>query len=119
MNYYAAREMQDSQGNPSGLWHYTVANDDRVYPVGYCAQECAGHATPEEAQEHYRLYLLDNARYDGVRTNEQKKCAVCGAWTQRFASIPMVMEIYVLCDDHCNRETLDMVMHRVGQSIES
>jgi hypothetical protein len=119
MNYYDAREKMDAQGNPSGIWHYTAQNDDYVYPVGYCAQDCPGHATPEEAREHYRLYLLDTARYDGVSKDEQRKCEKCGEWTQGYVHIPLSMERHVLCDNHRNRETLDAVMHRVGQSMSS
>jgi hypothetical protein len=120
MNYYDAREMRNTQGDPGGLWHYTLQNDDRIYPVGYCAQGCAGHATPEEAREHYRLYLLDNARYDdGVMIDEMRKCEVCGEWTMFYAHIPLNMERHILCDEHRNRETLDRVMHRVKQIISS
>lgn len=119
MNYYDAREKADAKGNPSGRWHYTAQNDNRVFPVGYCAQGCPGHATPEEAREHYRLYLLDNAKYDGKIQGEQRKCEVCGLWVQTYASIPLNMEMHFLCDEHCNRETLDTVMHRVHQIISS
>ena len=119
MNYYDAREMSDRQGDPRGLWHYTAQNDDRIFPVGYCAQGCAGHATPEEAREHYRIYLLDNAQYDHTMHQEQRKCEVCGSWTQGYASIPLNMEQHILCNEHRNRETLDRVMHRVAQIISS
>ena len=119
MNYYDARELAGVDGQSSGLFHYTAQNDDRIFPVGYCAQGCAGHATPEEAREHYRLYLLDNARYDGELLSEKRKCETCGEWTQTYASIPLNMETHILCDEHCNRETLDTVMHRVGQIISS
>jgi len=119
MNYYDAREMRDTKGDPGGLWHYTAENDERIFPVGYCAQGCPGHATPEEAREHYRLYLLDNARYDGALTNEKRKCEMCSEWTQDYAYIPLSMEIHILCDEHRNRETLDTVMHRVARIVSS
>lgn len=118
MNMYEALQMRDAEGN-SGLWHYTVTNDDRTLPVGYCAQNCPGHATPDEAREHYRLYLLDHATYDGFLNDEQRRCERCGKWTQHYASIPINMERHILCDEHCNRETLDVVMHRVGQAVGS
>jgi hypothetical protein len=119
MNYCDAREMRDEKVAPSGLWHYTAQNDNRIFPVGYCAQGCEGHATPEEAREHYRLYLLDNAKYDGTLQGEQRQCEVCGLWTQATAYMPLNMERHILCNEHCNRETLDTVMHRVGQIISS
>ena len=119
MNYYDAREKADVDGNPSGLWHFTIQNDNHIFPVGYCAQGCSGHATPEEAREHYRLYLLDSARYDGVTMDEMRKCEVCGDWTLFYAHIPQSMERHTLCDAHRNRETLDTVMHRVKQITSS
>ncbi len=119
MNYYDAREISGEKGTSSGLWHYTAQNDGRIFPVGYCAQECVGHPTPEEAREHYRLYLLDSAQYDGMMQDEQRKCEVCKKWTQYYAYIPLAMTKHILCNEHCNRETLDTVMHRVGQIIAS
>lgn len=119
MNYYDAREMSDAQGKSSGLFHYTAQNDDRIFPVGYCAQGCVGHATPDEAREHYRIYLLDSAKYDGMLQGEQRQCEVCGLWIQTYAHIPLNMEAHFLCNEHLNRETLDTVMHRVKQIISS
>lgn len=115
MNYYDAREMRQEDGTPSGRWHYTAQHDNAVFPVGYCAQSCPGHASPEEAREHYRRYLLDSARYDGFLAEEQRRCEACGAWTQGDAYIPLVMERHVLCEEHRTREVLDQVMSRVGQ----
>lgn len=115
MNYYDAREKADAVGKPTGLYHYTAQNDSHIYAVGYCAQDCPGHPTPDEAREHFRLYLLDNARYDGVL----RECEVCSAWTQGYAHIPLAMERHILCDEHRSRETLDKVMHRVHQIIAS
>lgn len=117
MNYYQPRELL-KDGKPTGLWHYTCRNDDRVWPVGYCAQDCPGHATPEEAREHYRQYLLDNARYDGYLRDEQRKCEICGAWTQRYAEGPHIF-MHVLCDEHCNREGLSQVIGTMGDIISS
>ena len=119
MNYYDAHEMRNEQGDPGGLWHYTLENDGRIMPVGYCAQDCLGHTTPEEAREHYRLYLLDNAKYDGMLQGEQRQCEICGLWTQSYAHIPLNMEAHFLCEEHLNRETLDTVMYRVKQIISS
>jgi hypothetical protein len=119
MNYYAAREKMAKDGSGTGLWHYTVQNDDHIYPVGYCAQNCAGHGSVEEACNHYRLYLLDLARYDGTLRDTQRKCEICGYWTQTYAYIPKAMETHYLCTEHLNRDALDSVMHQVQYSIES
>lgn len=119
VNYYDAREKADANGKPSGTWHYTVRNDDRIHPVGYCAQNCPGHSTPDEAREHYRLYLVDSATYNGVLQGEQRECESCKDWTQGYASIPINMERHILCDKHRNHETLNQLIHPVGQIVSS
>lgn len=37
MNYFAAREIKDKEGKPTGRWHYTRMNDGVVTAVGYCS----------------------------------------------------------------------------------
>ena len=145
MNYYQARELTDADGKPTGKWHFTVRNDDRIWATGYCApwetcpackghagifaalrgehcatcgdkgiversEPCPGHDTPEGAREHYRQYLLDQVRYDGALMLQQLQCQICGAWTQREAFIPGHGDRWTLCDDHCNRETVDSLL---------
>jgi hypothetical protein len=134
MNYYAAREIE-REGRPTGLYHYTVENSGGIHPVGYCSsyrtcpacnghalmgmpcvqcdrsvikvEPCPGHPTKEEAEEHYRQYELDRATFDGRHEDQQNRCAVCGVWTQRYATFRM--HVYHLCDVHCNREALDVL----------
>ena len=36
MNYYGAREARSPNGRSKG-WHYTVMNDRKIHPIGYCA----------------------------------------------------------------------------------
>lgn len=118
MNYYEARELTDDQGNPTGRYKYTVMNDHRIWSVGYCADGCDGHATPEDACKHYRQYLLDNRlRLDGMTPNEQHKCEVCGAWTQRGASVDLHQ--WHLCDEHCTREQVEKLFGPVGTITSS
>lgn len=115
MNYYQPKELADEAGKPTGVWHYTCTNDHKTWPTGYCAQGCTGHATPDEAREHYRQYLLDTADFDGrlgqsSTSRTERKCEAdgCDVWTDRFASVgPGRMEMHFLCDQHRNRENLD------------
>lgn len=123
MNYYQPRELKDKDGNPSGIWHYTCMNDGRIWAVGYCAQGCPGHDTKDGAYEHQRQYELDNARYNGKLGNEhhreERKCEICGEWTDGYASVGMGgMERYILCDQHRNRESLDTLVE-AGDSFGS
>lgn len=104
MNYYQALKLQDT-----GLYHYTCTNGDHTYAVGYCADGCPGHATPEEAQEHYRQYTLDTqTHYNGVNNDTQRKCEVCGEWTQHYALVEH--RRYALCDEHRNRDELEKLV---------
>lgn len=99
-----------------------------MYREGFCAacqnkgtirvDPCPGHPTKEEAEEHYRQYQLDGARYDGFSSNQQFKCRVCGAWTQRYAQVCQSY-LYHLCDDHCTRETLEQIHPKVGWAAGS
>lgn len=107
MNYYAAREMADATGRPTGRWHYTVRNDDRTYPVGNCAGGCPGHDSPEEAQEHQRQYDLAHARFD-VTFGSYNPCEVCGELTNRGAQWGIGgMSQARLCDEHRTPEHLN------------
>lgn len=78
MNYYGAREITKN-GKPSGLFHYTCRNDDHIWPVGLCANDCPGHSTREEAEEHWRSYLIQGIVFDNITQEWPKdKCEVDG-----------------------------------------
>ncbi len=117
MNYYQAREIL-KDGEPSGKWHYTVWNDNRIMPVGYCAQGCEGHETREGAYEHQTAYLLDHqTRYDGEWAGTQYQCMVCKTWTSKFASVDH--QKFTLCDEHRNREQVAKLFGTVADAISS
>lgn len=114
MNYYGPREIADENGTGIGKWRYTVRNDDRVYAVGYCADGCPGHDTPEEAREHYRQYTLDHAHEAEFRPPSE--CLICGAWTPKGFDVDH--HTYALCDEHRTREHLDPLV-KPGDAISS
>lgn len=118
MNYYTTCELADKEGKPSGLHHYTVTNDNRTRPAGYCADGCPGHPTPEEAREHYKQYLLDHRlRLDGKNGDTQHKCKVCGEWTQGVAFLDETP--FALCDEHRTREKVSELYGDVGDVASS
>ncbi|MCX6927045.1 MAG: hypothetical protein NT154_28145 [Verrucomicrobia bacterium] len=105
------------------LWHYCAfdpldyeATGQVPWPVGHCANGCPGHASPDEAREHFRKYLVDKAEFK--RCTEPVPCRVCGRPTQQWASlagslgsmgdvtIPAHDRVIALCQDHLNRKTL-------------
>lgn len=117
MNYYQPRELKDKEGKALGLWHYTCMNDGKVWPVGYCAQGCPGHADKEGAYQHQKEYLLDTARFDGAFVDAQRPCEICKAWTSKFADDSSGGK-HILCDEHRNREGLAQILE-VGDVISS
>lgn len=151
MNYYAARELK-KDGIHSGLWHYTCMNDGNVWAVGYCSpwescpnckdaypaesgcelckgnglvkstNPCYGHATANEACQHYKSYLLDRLRIDGPKVEEwpKDKCAVddCASEAKYFSTIPGDYHHYELCEMHANKETVSGLFN-VGESWSS
>lgn len=119
MNYLRARQLQDGAGNPTGLWHYTLQNDGRIYPIGYC-RECPGHSTEEEAQEHYRQYMLDTSRYSLIMSGVMMPCEACGAWTSRYAEVgPDFLERHILCEAHQTKDDLSKLVSRPGLIMTS
>jgi hypothetical protein len=111
MNYYGPREKMDADRKGSGIWHYTVANDDRVYPVGYCAEGCPGHDTPEGALAHQTEWERDHITFrESGRPGEWHECGIegCSELTRTMAEWGTggaVPHLYV-CDQHANRETV-------------
>lgn len=148
MNYDQARQKQSD-----GKWHYTSRNGNHVHAIGYCSPRklcpdcpaalpradcktcggrglidcenpCPGHDTAEEAEEHYRQYLLDNATYrgggDDPDTLHRCEAEGCTAHTAGSAQVGWgVPRYYHLCDAHRNRETLDKLVERPGVCIHS
>ena len=86
-------------------------------------EPCPGHATPEEACEHQRQYELDHAKFHPETEEIRKRatalfrCEVCGHFTCGYADCG-VARVYMLCNEHCNREALDGLVS-VGYSISS
>lgn len=119
MNYYQPRELKGSDGKGNGLFHYTVRNDNRIFAVGYCAEGCDGHPTEEAARRHYTEYLLDNRlQLDLQLTGQQRRCEVCGEWTQGLARVDHSSS-WPLCDQHRTREAVAVLFGTVGDMISS
>jgi hypothetical protein len=90
------------------LWFYTING----VPSGAC-ETCEGHATSDEAIEHYlsalKLLKLD----DAVRL--PMGCMVCGTNTRAGIMVPEVYMTLVLCDEHRGpEEASDIVRKKLG-----
>ena len=99
------------------LWHYTCRNDDSIWPVGYCSNNCPGHATAEEAQEHYKQYLLDERVYISTNDDTMRKCKECGEWTSDMLMVDGWPR-FDLCKAHQIREVYEKLV-KVGSSASS
>lgn len=142
MNYYGPRQRETDK-----QWDYTCRNDDRIWPVGYCAafrdpdeppslfpwredqkaeyratkdkHHTTGHATSEEACTCFREYLLDHhLNLAGKYQDAWHKCVVCGQLTDRFAEIRHGQSFY-LCDAHRTREEVEKLFGPLGEIISS
>ncbi|MCC6360628.1 MAG: hypothetical protein IT450_17960 [Phycisphaerales bacterium] len=120
MNYDAARQIKS--GPNSGKWHYTRMNDGAVWPIGPCAEGCSGHATAEEACEHYRQSLFAKMRISGPKAEKwpKNKCAVewCESEATHLIDIT-AYRFYEVCESHASRETAEALFPRIGESWHS
>lgn len=85
---------------------------------------CPGHATPEEACEHYRQYLLSEIQFRGPKTQAswpKEKCRVDGCNNEgtHLAQIPGYhWTFFDLCEQHYNVESISPLIV-VGESFHS
>ena len=126
MNYYEPKKRKEDD-----RWDYTRNNR----PTGYCKEfkefeaefvedykiseeeidkhnqfaykyHTHGHDSKEEACDCYKEYQIDHELRLGCKmSGQQMQCKVCEEWTQMFAEIGCKM--YVLCEDHNNREEVE------------
>lgn len=113
MRYYSPR-----QKHTDGLWHYTVKVDDHVEPVGYCADDCPGHDTPQQAADHFKDYLLDKTSRK-LQDPELRLCNVCKAYTTWRVLVGKGIPIrLILCEKHQGREHVEKLvnLHKIATS---
>ena len=130
MQYFKVYELN------GGGYHFACAWRDEIRPVGYCGawhdwdettrtmspaayqrhvedkplHHAEGHATPEEAAACYRRYLLDHRlQLNHKESGAQRKCQVCGEWTQLFVMVDGHWTWH-LCETHHNRETVETLL---------
>jgi hypothetical protein len=128
MNYSCARQIKDkwfytTNGFPTGNCSpYDVCKDcdgrctyRSDIECNFCCNKglvnksspCLGHDTAEEACEHQRQYEIDKVRYSTDK-HTQRKCQICESWTQNLAWLDY--NVYYLCENHCNRDSLEKIV---------
>src|SRR5260221_6767726 len=129
MNYDEPRQRESDR-----RWDYTSMNDRVIHPIGYChaynppspddwlyqtskdywddlAQHkdkfhIDGHATPEEASDCYRQYLLDNRLDFNRRMDVYRPCQIYCALTNLHVYVDGWSKA-ILCVQHQNRESVE------------
>jgi hypothetical protein len=113
MNYYMPRQRDTDK-----RWDYTCKNDNRIWPVGYCAGAEGHHATEEEAYQCYTKWLLENRlSLDRKLSGMQLKCEVCGVYTEKQALVDHTS--FTLCETHLTREHVEKLFGTVGDITSS
>lgn len=143
MNYYQARQMVESGlwhytcMNDGSVWPVGYCAPDEACPScqGYskfrktesvcetCANQgflpratpCPGHATKEEAQDHYKQYLLDSMTFVSKQGEWPKnKCEAkdCNQEGTHVCLIPCGYGSYFqVCKEHADRESISSLVH--------
>lgn len=77
-----------------------------------------GHATPDEASECYKSYLMDQRlRLNLTDANSMQKCQVCGKFTQLFAELDC--KAWRLCETHNHRQAVEAIFEAPDRIISS
>jgi hypothetical protein len=71
-----------------------------------------GHGTAEEAYACYQRFGLDQElQLNREHPDEQRRCMVCGVWTNRYASLGDETERqFDLCDSHRTRPYVEQLL---------
>lgn len=128
MNVRQIRQRKD------GRYEFTIQIGHGMMPVGYCApfrewwndkripanpdtverekatahkHHTDGHATPQEAAECYKTYLLDHRlNLMEINPDTMHMCQICGEWTQHYATVDTYTR-FRLCEKHNTREFVE------------
>ena len=79
----------------------SIKRQNDIYIVGDSESD-----TKAEALAKYRQHLLNQYQIF-TSDDSQHKCAVCGKWTQTYATIHQIGKHWWLCSEHANDEEVD------------
>lgn len=105
---------QNADGADSGKWYMMTIEAGRpARRTGYCALQCEGHGTPEEALAHHLQYQLDrqvDLRLE--RRSMPRGCEICAEVTTLRARLGVGTKLFVLCARHQSTTSLREAMRR-------
>jgi len=110
-----------ADGADAGKWFMETLEPGRAggRRAGYCARDCAGHGSREEALAHHRQYQLDQEVELGLeRRSSPSACEICGETTTLRAQVGGVQPWFVLCWVHQTIPSLrDAVRRRTAVDV--
>ena len=104
---------QSDTGTDAGKWYAMVTEGRGARRVGYCAIECTGHVSSEEALEHYLQYQLDREAALWLdRRAQPANCEICDDRTTLRARLGRDTKPFVLCQKHQSSGSLKELFRR-------
>lgn len=105
-------------GSDPPRYRYVTDGDNGGYAIGYCADDCEGHATEEQACEHYRQYLLDTQLRINKTSWRPCKHEPCEKRPTHHIQVGM-HGLLDFCEEHATREMAEKYFPKVSLSWES
>jgi hypothetical protein len=89
-------------GPDTGKWYMVaVEGQNPARRAGYCALQCTGHGTREEALAHHLQYQLDRQVDLWLeRRSMPQGCEICGETTTLRARLGRGTKLFILCSNH-------------------
>jgi hypothetical protein len=108
---FTAKKCED--GKDAGRWYAVTIERGATRRTGYCAVDCAGHDTGEDALAHYLQYQLDReADLWLERRSSPRECEICGEPTTLRARLGRDTKLFVLCTQHQSTQSLQTLFRR-------
>jgi hypothetical protein len=116
--HYEARKLTlvPKDDSKFGRWDYVVLYQGNVHAVGYCGEAGGGHHEKrEECFTCYRDFLLDGfltTHLGRLEELEDDVCARegCGAMAVGIAQVEGIEQVWGLCTDHLNKESMKVLL---------
>lgn len=108
---FVARKCEE--GADAGKWFTMVVGPSGARRAGYCATDCVGHGSSEEALAHYLQYQLDREADLWLdRRARAQECEICGDPTTLRARLGRDTKLFVLCTRHQSTSSLRLLFQR-------
>jgi hypothetical protein len=100
-------------GAQAGKWYTVVIERQGARRAGYCALQCPGHDTSEEALAHHLQYQLDRETDLWLeRRVPPRDCEICGEPTTLRARLGRYTKLFVLCRQHQSTNSLQKLFRQ-------